>query len=94
MSLRSISRSRRKPSPTTALKTSGISIRFDLDSQQAATELEVLRSERLLRPTFESLGLADRAELTSGRDGFWPALAHYLHYLTLDTTPYDPSSAP
>ena len=55
---------------------------IDLDSQQAATELEVLNSERLLRPVFDSLGLAELPELTRWRDGFWSMLGHDLHLLS------------
>jgi uncharacterized protein involved in exopolysaccharide biosynthesis len=57
---------------------------MDLDSEQAATEQQVLKSEELLRPVFENLNLAKLPELTQGRDGFWSTLAHYVHYLSPD----------
>jgi uncharacterized protein involved in exopolysaccharide biosynthesis len=59
-----------------------------LDSEQAATELRVLKSDRLLRPVFRDLGLASAPELLQKRDGFWSAVAHYLHYLGSDGLSY------
>jgi uncharacterized protein involved in exopolysaccharide biosynthesis len=61
---------------------------IDLDSEQAATELQVLNSERLLRPVFDSLALAELPELTRGRDGFWSMLGHDLHILSPVRTMY------
>jgi uncharacterized protein involved in exopolysaccharide biosynthesis len=49
-----------------------------LDDEQAETELEVLRSERLLRPVFEGLHLAAEPELQAGQNGFWSALGRTL----------------
>lgn len=62
---------------------------IDLDAEQAATELQVLKSGRLLRPVFENLGLAETPELSRWSDGFWSTLARYIHYLAPDWSPYD-----
>jgi uncharacterized protein involved in exopolysaccharide biosynthesis len=63
-----------------------------LDSEQADTELRVLRSESLLRPVFDQLGFAKAPELTNGRDGFWSLLAHELHRLAPRAVPYEAHS--
>jgi uncharacterized protein involved in exopolysaccharide biosynthesis len=62
---------------------------IDLDSEQAATELQVLTSERVLRPVFDNLKLAQLPELLRGRDGVWATLAHVVHYFAPDWSPYD-----
>jgi uncharacterized protein involved in exopolysaccharide biosynthesis len=62
---------------------------FALDSDQADTELRLLRSERLLRTVFDQLHLADGPELHDTRDGFWRILTHALHRLAPKTTAYD-----
>ena len=56
---------------------------IDLDSEQAATELQVLKSERVLRPVFANLELAKSPELAQWRDSFWSMAAHYVHVLSL-----------
>jgi uncharacterized protein involved in exopolysaccharide biosynthesis len=60
-----------------------------LDSEQAETELRVLRSERLLRPVFDELHLADAPELSAGRQGFWSEAAHWMHRLSPNAAAYD-----
>jgi uncharacterized protein involved in exopolysaccharide biosynthesis len=62
---------------------------IDLDSQQAATELEIVRSERVLRPVFDHLALGRSAELQRGVDGFWQGVAHLAHRLALGGPLYD-----
>jgi uncharacterized protein involved in exopolysaccharide biosynthesis len=59
-----------------------------LDGEQAETELQVLRSERILRPVFEALRLADAPEVRDGQSGFWPTLARQLHRLAPRAIPY------
>lgn len=59
-----------------------------LDDEQAETELEVLRSERLLRPFFERLHLAGELELQGGQNGFWSALARTLSSFAPTATAY------
>ncbi len=61
---------------------------FAVDSEQADTELRVLRSERLLRPIFDQFHLADAPELADRSDGFWQGLARWLHRLAPQATPY------
>jgi len=65
---------------------------FALDSDQADTELRLLRSERLLRTVFDQLHLADAPELHDSRDGFWSIVAHGLHRLAPKTIAYDTDS--
>jgi uncharacterized protein involved in exopolysaccharide biosynthesis len=62
---------------------------FALDSEQADTELRVLRSERLLRPIFDQFHLADTPELADRSDGFWQGLARWLHRFAPNAMPYD-----
>lgn len=62
---------------------------FALDSDQADTELRLLRSERLLRPIFDRLQLADAPELVDRHDGFWTMLTRRLHRLAPNAAPYD-----
>ncbi|HLH50723.1 MAG TPA: hypothetical protein VKV96_15385 [Roseiarcus sp.] len=62
---------------------------INLDAEQASTELQVLKSERLLRPVFENLGLATIPELSRWSDGFWSTLARYVHSLASDGSPYN-----
>jgi uncharacterized protein involved in exopolysaccharide biosynthesis len=59
------------------------------DSEQAETELRELRSERLLRPVFDELHLAEAPELSAGRNGFWSEVAHWLHRLSPNASSYD-----
>ncbi len=51
---------------------------FVLDWQQAETELNVLRSERLLREVFDALDLKDDPELRTEENGFWNGLSGTL----------------
>jgi uncharacterized protein involved in exopolysaccharide biosynthesis len=60
-----------------------------LDSEQAETEVAIMTSERLLRPVFEQLSLAQSAELQRGSDGFWEAAARFAGRLAPDGGAYD-----
>jgi uncharacterized protein involved in exopolysaccharide biosynthesis len=62
---------------------------ISLDSEQAATELRVLKSDMLLRPVFRNLALENAPELLQERDGFWSAATHYVHLLAPDALPDD-----
>ena len=59
-----------------------------LDGEQAETELQVMRSERVLRPVFDALRLAEAPEVRGGRSGFWPSLTHLLHKMSPGAIPY------
>ena len=66
---------------------------FALDSDQADTELRLLRSERLLRSVFDELRLADLPELADHRDGFWSIASQGLHRFAPRATSYDAATA-
>jgi uncharacterized protein involved in exopolysaccharide biosynthesis len=55
---------------------------IDLDNQLAATELEIMTSERLLRPVFDQLELDRSPELLQGADGFWQSAARLARKAT------------
>ena len=65
---------------------------FALDSEQADTELRLLRSDSLLHPIFNQFHLVDAPELAGRHDGFWPTMAHWAHRLATNATPYDAES--
>ena len=65
---------------------------FALDSDQADTQLRVLRSERLLRPVFDQLHLAGSPELADRRDGLLAIVAHALHRLSPHSEPDNPEA--
>jgi uncharacterized protein involved in exopolysaccharide biosynthesis len=62
---------------------------FALDTEQADTELRLMRSETLLHPIFNQFDLSHAPELADRHDGFWPTTAHWLHWIATSATPYD-----
>ena len=60
-----------------------------LDSELADTELRVLASERVLRPVFEDLHLAQSSELEFAHNSFWSSIAHWLHQMAPGGGHYD-----
>jgi len=61
-----------------------------LDSEQADTEVAIMTSQRLLRPVFEQLSLAQSPELLRGSDGLWEAAARLAARLEPGGGGYEP----